>query len=531
MSRRLLTSMVCGLVGFSSLPIMAESRPKLVVGIVVDQLRTDYIEYLQDFFSQGGFRRLMRDGAYIRDLDFNVPAPDIASATAIIQSGAYPRHNGITGAFVYNVSDKSVVPVFTDAAFIGNFSSETLSPGALRVTTISDELMAGNGRAAKIHSIAPDAAQAIILAGHDANSAFWINDNTGKWSSTTYYTGAPSLIQNRNYNNPLVSRLDTMKWTPLNPGVPYPDVPTKKISEGFKYTFSRSDKDLFALYKQTPLVNREITEIAIDYIRDLHLGENLDATDMLGIGFTLAPYPNISNSDGKYELQDAYIRLDKNIESILNAIDKYVGLDNALVYLTSTGYFNDNYTPQPESKVPGGIFSVKRAVSLLNSYLAAKFGNGSYIDTYFDGHIFLDKSTIEEKNLNLNEIAEESRDFLVRMSGVADAYTIPDLMSPAVAQLEGHRLASDPKTSGDVILEFNPGWKVTDDTRFPAIDRKQKYTVFESPAFIYGGNVAPQLIEESVPATAIAPTISKALRIRAPNGASDKPLNLKKKYK
>ena len=530
MSRKLLTSVVCGLVGMNCMSVFAETRPKLVVGIVVDQLRTDYLENLQDLFSEGGFRRLFKEGAFIRDIDFKIPQPDVASSTAILQTGSYPRQNGIAGENIYNVTDKTIIPVFNDAAFIGNFTSETFSPASLRVTTISDELVnAGNG-STKIHTLAPGPSQAIILAGHEAKSAFWVNNETGKWSTSTYFTAPPAALQNKNYNSPLISRLDTMKWVPLLKGVDYPDVSRNRIAEGFKYAFPRSDRDVFSMYKESPLMNRDIAEAAVEYIRDLKLGKNQESSDMLGLGFTLAPFQNVTSpSDSRYELEDAYLRLDRNLEAIFNAIDRYVGMENTLVYLASTGYFNDNYSPSADSRLPGGTFSVKRAVSLLNSYLAAKFGNGSYIDTYYDCHVFLNKSVLEEKGLNLNDIAGESRDFLVRMSGVSDAYTVADLMSPSVPQLEGHRLASDPKTSGDIILEFNPGWKVIDDTRFPSVEKKQKYVAFESPAFFLGANIAPQTIEHSVDAVAIAPTVAKILRIRAPNSASDNPIILKKK--
>ena len=530
MGRKLLTSVVCGIVGINGFTLSAETRPKLVVGIVVDQLRTDYIEYLQDYFSQGGFKRLMRDGAFLRDVDFKIPEPDVASSTAIIQTGSYPRSNGIAGSEIYNVTDKNIIPVFTDAAYIGNFTSETYSPGALRVTTLSDELKAAAGKESAVHSISPEASQAIILAGHDGNSAFWINDETGKWSTTTYYSGAPASLQNKNYNQPLINRLDTMRWLPLSSRNSYPDVSAKRLADGFKYSFSRSDRDVFRYSKTSALVNRDVAEAAVEYIRDLNSGKNFETTDMLAIGLTAAPYTGVQNTgDSRYELEDTYLRLDGNIESILNAVDRYVGMENALVYVVSTGYFNDNFTPSVDSRIPGGNFSVKRAVSLLNSFLAAKFGNGSYIDTYYNGHIFLDKNTLEEKGLDLNNIAEESRDFLVKMSGVTDAYTVADLMSPSVPQLEGHRLATDPKISGDVILEFNPGWRVIDDTRFPQIEKTQKYTSYEWPAFLLGANVASQTIDTMVDAAQIAPTVARLLRIRSPNGSEEKPLPIRKK--
>lgn len=526
---RLLISAMVGLAGIQGITLAAESRPKLVVGIMVDQLRTDYLENLKDMLGPGGFRRLMDNGVFFRDVDYGVVPGDAASAAALIQTGTYPRYNGVTGSMVYDPASKSLKPIFTDEAYIGNFTNETYSPSALRVSTLSDEVARENKGTSRIHSIAPDAAQAISLVGHAGNSAFWINDETGRWSSTTFYPNPPATLQNRNYNSPLISRLDTMKWVPLRKGEPYPDVSAADIKDGFKYTFSRSDRDVFNLYKQSPYINSDITQAAREYIAELDLGKNPESIDVLNLSYTLSPYQGVKDSDYKYELQDAYLRLDSDLETLLNTLDKEVGRDNVLVYLISTGYFVEPASDESQLKLPGGTFSVKRALSLLNAFLAAKYGNGAYVDQYADRHIYLSKNTIEEKNLDLSKVAEDSRDFLVRMSGVADAYTASDLMSPAISQLEKERLAIDPKTSGDIILEFNPGWSVVDDNRYPPVTQLNKTGAYQYPGFILWDRIAPKVFEEPVDATEIAPTVSKILRIRSPNSSMSKAIGLKGK--
>ena len=522
---RLLTTIVVGLAGIQGVTLAAESRPKLVVGIMVDQLRTDYLENLKGMLSQGGFRRLMDKGLYLKDVDFVVPGTDASSAAAIIQTGTYPRQNGVTGAYVYDPVKKSMQPVFTDETYIGNFTNETYSPGALRVTTLTDEIGVENKGKGKIHSIAPDAAQAIVLAGHTGNSAFWVNDETGRWSSTTYYTNPPATLQNRNYNSPLISRVDTMKWVPLHMGEPYPDVSVDELRDGFRYTFSRSDKDVFDHYKKSPYLNNDITTAATEYIKDLGLGRGYETVDVLNLGYSLAPFPAIKDGDYKYELQDAYLRLDKDLERLFNTLDREVGQNNVLIYLVSTGYFTEPERENQTYRLPGGTFSVKRAMSLLNAYLAAKYGNGAYVDQFADGAIYLSKKEIEDKNLDADKIAEDARSFLVKMSGVDEAYTMLDLMNPSLTKLENLRLANDPKTSGDIMLEFTPGWTVVDDSRFPPEPQKQNTTIYATPGFIMGAGVAPKVEEGTVEATSIAPTVAKTLRIRAPNSAASKPLS------
>lgn len=523
---RLLISAMVGLAGIQGIALAGETRPRLVVGIMVDQLRTDYLENLKDMFGPGGFRRLMNGGIYLKDVDFGVPG-DAASAAAILQTGTEPRFNGVTGKSIYEAGSRSLKPVFNDEIYIGNFTSETYSPGALRVSTLTDEIASAISGESKIHTIAPDAAEAIALAGHAANSAFWINDETGRWASTTYYPDPPVYLQNLNYNSPLISRLDTMKWTPLRPGEPYVDLTAAEVKNGFKYTFSRSDRDVFFHYKTSPMVNRDITNSAAEYISSLNLGKNPQTTDVLNLGYTLAPYAAIADGNYNYTLQDAYLRLDKDIERLLNTLDRQVGKENMLVYLVSSGYFIEpEDSRRQNSRIPGGNFSVKRAISLLNSYFSAKYGNAAYVDSYHNRHIYLSKPLLEEKNLDPVKIAEEGRDFLVRMSGVADAFTVYDLMNPSSHRLEEERLASDPKTSGDIILTFNPGWTVTDDSVYPPQKEENKTTYYATPGFILAPGLSPKVFTEEVPATDIAPTIARILRIRSPNGVSSKGLTL-----
>ena len=226
-------------------------------------------------------------------------------------------------------------------------------------------------------------------------------------------------------------------------------------------------------------------------------------------------------------MQDAYLRLDKDLERLFNTLDREVGKDNVLIYLFSTGYFTEPKTDTETYKLPGGIFSVKRAVSLLNAFLVAKYGNGAFVDQYANGHIYLSKNLLEEKNLDPVKVAEESRDFLVKMSGVADAYTLADISSLAVSHLEAQRRAIDPKTAGDIILDFNPGWTVVDDSRYPSVNQDNKTTSYPGPGFIMGQGLSPQVIDETVEAVEIAPTLSRIMRIRSPNSAASKPLTLK----
>lgn len=526
---RLITSVICGLVGINTMLYADASRPKLVVGIMIDQLRTDYIEYLQNLFGEKGFNKLMKDGAFLKDVDFKVNGLDKVSGTAMIYTGGYPRHNGVTSSKVYDPNVRDMVPALQDATMIGNFTTETYSPVGLRLSTISDEIAIDGAGLAAVYSISPDPQQSIIMAGHAGTSAFWINDNTGKWATTTYYREVPNELTQRNYSNPITSRLDTMQWKPSMPISRYPGLPDQKRMYEFKHTFPTADRSVYRMYLSSPMVNAEITDVAISYLKDLKVGRRGDAIEMLNLAYTAQPYKYVSDGDFRHELEDSYIRLDGQLSRLFEAIDKYVGLDNTLVYVASTGYYDDAVADDPKYRTPTGDFSVKRALSLLNSYLSARYGNGDYVDTYSGSHVYLDHKQIEAMKLDLNEVAEASRDFLVRMSGVNDAYTMGDIMTSALPKMEALRLGTDPKTGGDVVLEFNEGWNIVDDTRFPNDVQVARSSMVLSPFFIMGCGIAPVTIETPVDATALAPTVTQVLRIRSPNGAVSKPVSLPRK--
>lgn len=495
-----------------------------MVGIVVDQLRTDYIEYLQTYFSERGFRRLMKDGVYMRDVDFKVRDLDATSATAMLYTGAYPVNTGVPSSSVYDPVTMKTQPALTDNKTLGNFTNDSFSPENLRLSTLSDELAIDGGGLAQIYSFAADPQEAIIMAGHSGTGACWINNTSGNWATTTYYKTLPAPVSGRNYSYSVASRLDTMQWKPSIAIDKFPGLPAQKKVYPFRYTFPRSDKEAYNKFAASPMGNREVTDVAIECLKSLKLGNNANAIDMLNIGYTLAPYKYVADGDFRAELTDAYLRLDGQIGRLLEAVDKYVGAGNALIFLSSTGYYDDAITDDKKYRIPGGEFSMKRAESLLNSYLSAQHGNADYVSSFKDSHIYLNRKLIEGKGLDVNKVAVDARSFLTRMSGVADAYTLYDILSPSTPDEERLRLQIDPKRGGDIYVTFHPGWTVVNDIEYPSTSKPVRESPVNTPAFIMAPGVAPVKISTPVDATAIAPTVSGILRIRSPNGSVNKPI-------
>ncbi|MCM1153153.1 MAG: alkaline phosphatase family protein [Muribaculum sp.] len=527
MRSRLITTVLVSLVGINTLMQAETARPRLVVGIMVDQLRTDYLDYLQRYFGDKGFRRLMNNGVVLRDVDFRQTVKDPASAAAVVYTGNWPSANGMAGAEVYDPAAKRGVPTLKDTNVSGINTTEGYSPAALRLSTIADEISIDAGGLSSIVSIAADPQQAVVMSGHSGTVAVWIDDATGRWASTSYYKNIPQPLDLRNRYNPLSQRIDTLTWKPSRPISEYPGVPPQNKYYPFRHRYNRSDRDVWRDFKSQAPVNSEVTDAAIDCLKALQMGTKGTSIDMLNLGYTAAPYKGNKNGEGRVELEDTYMRLDAQIGRLLDEIDSSVGLDNTVVFLTSSGYYDDATPVDASFRIPSGDFSLKRAESLLNSYLSARHGNGDYVEAIHDGQVFLDRKAVDAKNLQLDRIRTDAREFLLKMSGVAGAWTLEEVMGGNVPGADHLRLATDAKTCGDIFLTFNPGWNVIDDLTYPVKTYPVRIGQVLTPAIIMAPGIEAATVMTGVDASAIAPTVTSTLHIRSPNGSAHRPLPLK----
>lgn len=506
----------------------AVNRSPLVIGIIVEGLSDDYLTALEPHFTEGGFKRLMRSGVTLTDVDYG-PGIDPTAATAIIYTGSSPMVNGIPARHIYSPATDRASHVLLDAKSMGNFTDETFSPKALKVSTIADELRIDSDGDGLVYSLAPDPQIAIISAGHAANSACWIYDHTGNWASSTFYKDMPRAVTNRNYRNPLHSRLDTMKWEPVLPMDAYPLLSRSERSNPFRHQYPQRQFDRFEAFKSTPMANTEVTDLGIDIITSASLGRN-PATDMLNLTYSVSPAES-----SRSETMDMYIRLDRDLARLFEAADRAAGTGNTTIFLTGIPAENRHPADDARWNIPTGEYSIRKAMSLLDMYLMATHGNGDWISGYYDKQFFLNRKLIADRDLNLASFRTEVADFLARMAGVCNVYTIDDVLA---ARAGDNPQALKRNTSvehcGDVIIEINPGWVITDDEGATSIKAKTKkprpserVNATRIPAFILSPAVAPQRIDMTVDARAIAPTVARVLRIRSPNAASVGPLHLR----
>lgn len=504
-------------------------RPTLVVGIYVEGLSSDYINLLRGNFGKDGFNKVIENGVTIENVDFG-PRIDATAATAMLVTGAAPGVNGIPAARVWDTDARTDYPILLDPSKIGNFTNETFSPEALKVSTISDEIRISDGGLGLVHSVAPDAQIAIILAGHAGNSGFWINDINGKWSTSTFYKDTPTAVTKRNYGITLASRLDTLAWNPAQPLDRYPDLPDYKKLYPFRHTFPSREPDRFKAFKASAPGNREVAAVGVDYISSLDLGKR-GFTDMLNVAFSVSPYQYGRDADNRIETMDAYLRLDSDIANIIRAVEKGPGLNRTLLFIAGTPAPAGGKRDEEKWNIPSGQFSPRRAMSLLNMYLMAIHGNGEYVNGYHNGYFFLNRKLIKERDINEVELRREAADFLARMSGVSDVYTIDDIIARRAGDepLALQRNTS-PTHAGDLLIMVNPGWEISDgdvenptNIQMPVV----RNTATTSPVYILSPELSATTIDYTVDARAIAPTITRLLRIRSPNAASIPPIRLK----
>lgn len=494
-------------------------RPQLVLNIVVDGLRSDYLELLSGYFGPDGLNKLMANGVTLDQVEYG-SGVDATGALAILLTGAEPAVNGIANALTYSLERKMLQPTLLDPSQLGNYTDETLSPAALRVSTLADEIRIDGGGAGYVHALAPDASRAIIMAGHAGNTAFWINDANGQWATTTYYREVPTAITARNFSQPLSARIDTISWSPSIDVASYPALPAHKRYYPFRHTFSGQNK--FADLKTAAPANREVTDMAEEYIRTMRLGAR-DAMDMLSVGYTVAPYAGSTDTGARLETMDAYLKLDREVARLLRAAE---ASGPTMVLLAGT--------PAPASTEPDdakwqlntGEFSPRKALSLLNMYLIARHGNGEWVTDYDRGSFYLNRQLIDSKNLNLEDVRNDAAKFLMRMTGVANAYTLDDI-------LEGRRSASQRRntivaSAPDLYIEVIPGWVILNDLAEPHNPGRTTVRASASvaPVIIYAPeHLTSARLTSMVDARRIAPTVARILRIRSPNAASQPPLS------
>lgn len=495
--------------------------PKLVVGITIDQLRGDYLEMFRHKFGNRGFNRLLNNGLVYSNIYYDFPNLNKASSIATIFTGANPSFHGIMAEKKYILEKDQEFSTFFDDNYLGNFTTEKLSPVPLKVSTITDELKIASQGQSEVFAFAPDASQALVSGGHAASGAFWIEDTNGKWATTTYYKEKQSIVDQFNRSpHSLSTEIASITWKPAIPVEQYDIFPYTQNRYSFQHYFGIDKKDNFRLFKQSPYVNKEVNDMAVRFLESGTLGKRM-YPDFLALTFYAGNFEKALDRNYSVEIQDTYYRLDKEIERLLDAIETTVGLKNTLIFVVSSGYFDEQEIIPEGVAASGGDFYPDRTQALLNMYLMALYGREQWIKKYYDRQFFFNRKLIEDKKINLNEFQQKAAEFLVQSAGIQDVITSHQMLHGAYNQdVQFYRNGYYKGQSGDLFLKLQPGWRIIN----PQSDNQERVrnNAVIAPVIFFGNDIKPQKIERTIEATEIAPTVSYRLRIRAPNASEDK---------
>lgn len=495
------------------------SVPKLVVGITIDQLRGDYLEHFKKNFSDKGFKRLLNEGVVYNQVTYNFPSLDKASTIATIYTGTVPFYHGIVNEKKISHQNFEEVSSFSDANFMGNYTNEKLSPLPMKVSTITDELKIASDGKSDVFAFSPDASQALSSGGHAASGAFWIEDFSGRWATTTFYTKHHPFVDQYNRSNESLNiRANSLVWKPKLALEAYAAFPYTQNLTSFQHSLALNKTINFKLLKQTPYVNQEVRKMGVKAIEVSEMGKR-SYPDFLALTFYAGNFENALDKNYSIEIQDIYTRLDEDIAQVIDAVDKAVGIDNALIFLVSTGYFNEQEVYPKDARFPGGDFRPDRCEALLNMYLMALYGRENWIKKYYNEQIYFDRKLIEEKKINYREFQESAADFLIQFSGVQDVITSYQMLHGAYNDaIQVYKNGYHRDITGDLFIELQPGWRVLTDKK-PTNHERVRSNAVVAPAIFFGNQLKAQKINRTIDATEIAPSVTHRLRIRAPNAS------------
>ena len=518
-------------------PRIPSENPRLIVGIFIEQMRSDYISRFWDKFGEGGFKRLIQEGTWCRNASYNYFHTQTAVGYATVYTGSMPASHGIVGNEWYDRVSNKVTQAVADESVKtvgGSYDAGRYSPRNMLGTTIGDEIKLSNFRQSKVFGVSLDPVSAILSAGHMANGAFWYDDENGSWITSSYYMqNLPNWLIDENKKK-LADLYLTKTWDTSFPLQQYSNSltdenPYEMGIDGrivFPYVLSdlargKSISARYRLLKQTPFGNSLTRDMAIATIVNENLGKD-EFTDLLTVSFVATEY--IGNVFGplSVELEDAFLKLDKDLEHFLQFIDDFVGKQNTLIFVTSNHGAAQTPAYLADLKVPVGSFNYNSALALLRSYLNALYGSGEWVKGYFGQQLYLNSDLIENSKLKLDDFRNTVAQFMVQFTGVSNTLTATALQNNQYT--EGYRSKMQnnyfPRRSGDVFVNLHPGW----------VEKSQWVTSHNSaypydahvPLIWYGWKVKRDMILRPIDMTDVAPTISSMMNIIVPNAATGK---------
>lgn len=505
-------------------------RPKLVVGIVCDQMRWDYLYRYYDRYGEDGFKRLLNEGFSANNTFINYLPSYTAVGHTTIFTGSVPAIHGITGnnwidqitlKNVYCTDDSTVSGVGTDS------KAGKMSPRNLLVTTITDELRLATNFHSKVVGVSLKDRASILPAGHAANGAFWFDDASGNFITSTWYmTELPDWVKKFNAQNE-PEKLLSKNWNTLYPIATYqqstPDnVDWEGTSKGeaapvFPHNvseFYKHDKDEI---RSTPFGNTLTLNFAKAAISGYNLGSST-YTDFLTINLASTDYVGHRYGPNSIEVEDTYLRLDKDLASFFDYLDKRIGKGQYTVFLTADHGAAHAIKFMQAHKMPAGFFEAKPLASALGNYFTAKYGRGDLVLNDLNYHLRTNRALIDSLKLDYNTVKREAVRVLEMQPGVQFVADIENIGSEPIPEPIKTMITNGyfPKRAGELIIIPESGWfgsggKGTTHGSWNTYDT-------HIPLVFMGWGVHHGKTSATYHMTDIAPTIAALLHIQMPSG-------------
>lgn len=519
------------------------AKPKLIVGIVVDQMRYDFLYRYWNKYGDGGFKYLLKNGRSFENMHYNYVPTYTGPGHAAIYTGTTPAYNGIIandwydrklGKSVYVVEDQNVTTVGSKS----NYGK--MSPSYLLTTTITDELEMFTNKESKVIGIALKDRGAILPVGFMADAAYWFDPSTGNWITSSFYMQQlPTYVQTFNELKKADQYLNQI-WNPLLPIDQY----TESTIDETKYeiSFKGETKPVFphniqairtlfdfGLLSRTPFGNTYTTDFALEIIMREAMGRD-DVTDFLALSYSSTDYVGHQFGINAIETEDTYLRLDLELQRLFEYLEKNIGKGNFLVFLTADhgvvnapAYLND-------MKIPTGAFQRVKYEQGLKVFLNTEFGNENWVSFYDNQQVYLNRDLIKTKKLLLSDIQDKVVEFTRSYEGVADVIPAHLISTMALGNLmfQSIQRGYDYDRCGDVMIVLEPQW-VDDERAMNGGTTHSTAYAYDThvPFIIWGKGIKAGSTNQEAYITDIAPTIANYLKIMEPSGSIGKVLDLK----
>ncbi len=522
------------LISITTLQAQPVARPKLVVGIVIDQMRWDHLYRFGNRYGADGFKRILKEGFSCENTFIPYTPTYTAPGHASVYTGSVPALNGIMGNSWYSkelrrnmycVEDNSVQPVGTTSA------AGKMSPKNLQSNTISDEIRMAQNFRNKTVSVAIKDRGAVLPGGHTANGAYWFdNASAGFISSSFYMNELPAWVKAFNARR-LPDVYLRQPWNTLYPMGTYTqstadDKPYEGNLSGedntFPHQIDTTKSSRYDFFKHLPAANTYTFEMAKAAIAGERLGQTSGITDLLTVSFSSTDYIGHSTGPNSIELEDMYLRFDRDLAQFLKHLDASIGKGQYLLFITADHGVAHIPAFVKEHKMPGGTFDDAIIRKNLNAYFLKELKAPHVISSIINYQVFLNDSVIAAHRLNKQSLKAQIIDSLLGYEAIAHAFDAQNMARATLPQVVRERIINgyNQKLSGDIQFLFKPQW-------FDGWDRGTSHGVWNPydariPLLWFGWNIKRGKTTREVYMTDIAPTLSALLHVQTPNAAIGK---------